>query len=631
VHRTRGIVPALVKSPKTSTELLERALAHQRAGRVKEAESAYRQLISRNPRHQQALFYLSVLFLESGRFEEASRYLERLLATEPHEPVALTNLGEAYRRQGKLDLAAAAFERILEMDPDFPEARQNLGITLMDGGKPKEALPHLERAVALRPDNARFHVSLAWVLAALGRTEDSLAHARRAVELAPGHAPGHVQLANAENDLGDRAGAIASYRRALELDPSDYRAHSNLILVALTDPTWDSAMLHAEARAWAKLHAEPLRQHIEPPTNDRNPDRRLRIGYVSPDFRAHPVRQFLMPLFRHHDPSTVEVFLYSSVMRPDFSTAEYQELAGERFRDISRTGDLAVAELVRRDRIDVLVDLAVHGAGHRLRVFAIKPAPVQLTWIGYNGTTGLDTVDYRITDPYFDPPGTEPSDYSEQSLVLPESYWCYDALEQDLPVAPLPALAAGHVTFGCLNSNRKVHAGSLALWGRVLAKVPDSRLALIAAENPRIRREMEAAGIDPSRIDFGARVSRREYLERYHRIDLALDTFPFCGGTTTLDAAYMGVPVVTLAGRTTLQRAGSSIANNLGLPELVTTTEDAFVAKAVELARDPERLSMLRAALRPKLEASPFGDHARFARNLEAAYRMAWQTWCKSA
>jgi predicted O-linked N-acetylglucosamine transferase (SPINDLY family) len=325
----------------------------------------------------------------------------------------------------------------------------------------------------------------------------------------------------------------------------------------------------------------------------------------------------------------VEVFLYSSVERPDFSTEEYRALAGERFRDIRLTDDVDAAELVRRDRIDVLVDLAVHGAGHRLRVFAMKPAPVQVTWVGYNGTTGLDTVDYRITDPYFDPPGTDRSGSSEAPLALPESYWCYDALEEALPVQPLPALSAGHVTLGCLNSYRKVHQGALALWARVLREVPGSRLALLVADQPRVRRELEAAGLEPERVDFGGRVSRRAYLERYHRIDLALDTFPFAGGTTSLDAVFMGVPVVTLAGRTTLQRAGSTIANHLGLPELVTTTEDAFVAKAVEMARDLPRLGALRASLRGKLEASAFGDYPRFARNMEAAYRTAWRKWCE--
>jgi len=619
-----------VKAPETSKDVLERALAHQRGGRAKEAESLFRKVISRSPQHHQALFSLSVLYLEAGRFAEASRYLERLVAMFPTEPVYLTNLGEAYRRQGELERAAASFERILADDPDFPEARQNLGITLMDAGQSAEALPHLERAVALRPDNPRFRVSLAWVLLRLHRVEESIAHAQRAVELAPNHAPGHHHLANALVENGDRSGAIASYRRAVELDPSDYHAHSNLILVALTDPSYDAAALFAEARGWAKLHAEPHREHIRPHPNDRDPERKLRVGYVSPDFRKHPILQFMKPLFEHHDPAAFEIYLYSSVDQPDFATEQYRAFAGERFRDIRRTDDVSAAELVRRDRIDVLVDLAVHGAGHRLLLFACKPAPVQVTWVGYAGTTGLDTVDYRITDPYFDPPGTDLGVYSEAPLYLPESYWCYDALEADLPVGPLPALSAGFVTFGCLNSFRKVHAGVLALWARVLREVPGSRLFLMVEEHARkaLLDTLAAAGVEAERVILGGRVSRREYLERHLRIDIALDTFPFAGGTTSLDAVWMGVPVVTLRGGTALHRAGVSIATNLGLPELVANSEDDFVVKAVELARDLERLGRLRAELRGRLERSPFGDVPRFARHLEGAYRTAWRKWC---
>ena len=619
-----------MKAPKTSKELLESALAHHRAGRAKEAEALYRKLLSRNPEHEQALFMLSVALFESGRFEETTRYLERAVALRPRQPVLLTNLGEAYRRQGDLQRAAAAFQRVLEEAPDFPEAHQNLGITLMDAGTPADALPYLERAAALRPDHARFHVTLAWVLLRLHRVDESIAHARRAVELEPNLATAHHHLANALDDQGDRSGAIASYRRAVELDPTDSDAQSNLILVALTDPNYDSAGIYAETRTWARLFAEPLRDRLRPHANDKNPARRLRIGYVSPDFRAHPVRQFLKPLFAHHHASAVDVFLYSSVERADFATEEYRAWAGERFRDIRRMHDDDAAELVRRDQIDILVDLALHGAGHRLKLFARKPAPVQMTWVGYSGTTGLDTVDYRITDPYFDPPGTDLGVYAEESLSLPESFWCYDALEDDLAVGPLPSLTAGSIGFGCLNSFRKVHAGALALWSRVLREIPNSRLALLVDEHAHegVRRTLATHGIAAERLELQGRLSRRGYLERYHRIDVGLDTFPFAGGTTTLDAVWMGVPVMTLAGRTTLQRAGVTIAMNLGLPELVANTEDEFVEKAVALARNTEHLKQMRAGLRGRLEASAFGDAERFATNLEAAYRTAWRRYC---
>jgi predicted O-linked N-acetylglucosamine transferase (SPINDLY family) len=605
---------------------LDRALEHQRAGRRREAEAAYRKVLARKPRHDRALFMLSGLLFEAGRFEETSQYLESLVEIAPH-PAYLTNLAEAYRRQGALDAAAAACERALAADPDLPEAHHNLGLTLMNGGDPARAVPELERALELRPDGAPFLVSLAWALLARGRVGESIAHSRRAIALAPTFAPAHHRLANALVEQGDRAGAIASYRRAVELDPTDHDAHSNLILVALTDPSYDAAKLGDEARAWARLHAEPLRAFRRPHPLDADLERPLRVGYVSPDFRAHPVRHFLRPLLRNHDRSAFEIYLYSSVERPDAATAEYRAWAGDRFREIGRLDDVSAAELVRRDRIDILVDLAVHGAGHRLRLFACKPAPVQITWLGYAGTTGVDAVDYRITDPYIDPPGTDLGVYTEASLSLPETFWCYDPLEADLAVGPLPALATGSVTFGCLGSPRKVHPGALALWARVLAAVPRSRLLLIAEPHARdaIRGAFGAAGVEPDRIDFTGRIAHRDYLALYNRVDVGLDTFPFAGGTTTLDAAWMGVPVVTLSGDTALHRGGVAIAMNLGLPELVARSPDEYVAAAARLAGDPDRLGGLRSHLRAHLATSPLGDAPRFARHLEAAFRTAWR------
>jgi protein O-GlcNAc transferase len=617
-----------MKPQRTTADLLERAVAHHRAGRPKEAEAAYRKVLARKPQHDRALFMLSGLLFESGRFEEASLFLERLVAAAPH-PAYLTNLGEAYRRQGALDAAAAACRRALAEDPDLPEAHHNLGLTLMNAGAPAEARPHLERAVALRPTTPQFHVSLAWMLLQLHEVALSTAHCRRALELSPNLAAAHHHLANALTEEGDRSGAIASYRRAVELDPADHDAHSNLILVALTDPSYDAANLAAEARAWAKLHAEPLREHQRPHLDDDsgNPERPLRVGYVSPDFRGHhPLRHFLMPLLRNHDRSRFDIYLYASVERPDAVTDEYRAWAGDHFRDIRQMDDVSAAELVRRDRIDILVDLAVHGAGHRLRLFACKPAPIQMTWLGYAGTTGLDSIDYRLTDHFLDPAGTDLGVYAETSLPLPESFWCYDALESDLAVGPLPALAAGFITFGCLGSPRKVHPGVVSLWGRVLGAVPGSRLLLVAEEHAResMRRAFRSAGIEADRLEFTGRVRRRAYLEHYHRIDIGLDTFPFAGGTTSLDATWMGVPVVTLTGGTALHRAGVSIAMNLGLPELVAGSPDQYVSIASGLARDRERLILLRAQLRSRLEASPLGDARRFARQLEAAYRTVW-------
>lgn len=614
---------------KSTQDPLERALRLQKDGRGRDAESLYRQLISRNAQHHRALCALGLLLCESGRLDDACRYFERAVAVEPN-PTYLTNLGETYRRLGRLDVAAEAFGRILEFAPEFPDARLNLAVTLSEAGVYAPALALLEEAVARGAEGPRLRVTLSWLLRQLNRPVEALVHARRALELAPESASVHRQLADVLDSNGEKAAAVASYRRAVELNPADHAVHSSLIVALLASPEHDDHALYAEARAWSERHAEPLRRHVRPAPNDKQPERRLRIGYVSPDFHAHALQQFLVPLFEQHDQSAYEVFLYASVDRPDDVTEWYRSFAGDHYRDIRRLDDVRAAELVREDRIDILVDLALHSPGGRLRVFACRPAPVQMSWLGYPGTTGLDTIDYRITDPFIDPPGVELDVYSEASVHLPETLWCYAALATEPNVSPLPALARGFVTFGCLNTFRKLHDGVFRLWARVLREVPRSRLLLSAEEHARERlRELFAReGVDADRLEFVGRASRREYLERYGRIDIGLDSFPYNGATTTLDAAWMGVPVMTLSGPRALQRAGACMAGNLGLPELVAQSEDAFVEAAAALARDRERLAELRRGLRARLEKSPLGDLPRFARNLESVYRTVWQKYC---
>ncbi len=621
-----------MKKPKTSRERLQRALELQRNGRADEAEPLLRQVIAANAAQHAALFALGVLLLQTRRLEEARQYFERAISIEANARY-LTALGEVLRQLGKLDLAAEAFGRILEIEPDYPDARLNLATVLIDAGIRREAIELLEEALERGPDKPQLRSTLAWLWYRLQRPNLALPHAKRAAELAPDVVATHAQLADILDTCGDKAAAIDSYRRALVLDPTAHEVHSSLIVAMLPNPSFDSSAIFAEARAWAARHAEPLRNQLRPHENDKQPERRLRIGYVSPDFRAHAVQQFLVPLFRNHDRSAFEIFLYSSVDEPDAETDWYRDFAGERFRDIRPLNDLEVAEAVRRDRIDILVDLALHSPGGRLRVFACRPAPVQMTWLGYVGTTGLDTIDYRITDPFLDPPGTAADAYSESNLYLPETNWCYAALADDLEPNGLPALAAGYVTFGSQNSYRKLHDGVLELWARVLLEVPKSRLFLHADDHAqqRLQRTLARAGVGAERVELGGRVSRIEYLRRYQRIDIGLDPFPFNGGTTTLDAAWMGVPVVTLSGESALQRAGTSIASNLGLPELVAHTPDDFVEAAARLAGDLARLSELRSGLRFRLEASALGDAPRFARHLEAAYRSAWWRYCGGA
>jgi predicted O-linked N-acetylglucosamine transferase (SPINDLY family) len=290
-----------------------------------------------------------------------------------------------------------------------------------------------------------------------------------------------------------------------------------------------------------------------------------------------------------------------------------------------------VAQRIRQDQIDILVDLVSHMADNRLLVFARKPAPVQVTFAGYPATTGLSMIDYRLTDVHLDPPGSNDAFYSEQSVRLPDCFWCYDPGGAELPVNPLPAADNGFVTFGCLNNLCKVNDPALALWIRVLNATPDSHLIILSpAGSPRQRMaaQLQQGGIDPARVEFIARLPRPQYLELYHRIDLGLDTFPYNGHTTSLDSFWMGVPVITLVGQTSVARAGLCQLMNLGLPELAANRPDDYVKIAVELANDLPRLSKLRSTLRQRMEQSPLMDGQRFARNLELAYRQMWRRWC---
>jgi predicted O-linked N-acetylglucosamine transferase (SPINDLY family) len=351
---------------------------------------------------------------------------------------------------------------------------------------------------------------------------------------------------------------------------------------------------------------------------------------VSPDFREHSVARFVLPLFRAHDRTEVEVFAYSDVPRPDEVTAQVRGRV-DAWRDVCTLSDAQLADLVHDDEIDILVDLTAHSARNRLLAFARKPAPVQVTYLAYCSTTGVAAIDYRLTDRYLDPPGADSSHYVERSHYLPDCYWCYSAPALSASTTPPPDQPDEPPTFGCLNNFAKVGERVLQLWARILHRRPEARLLLYApagSHRERVCALLRQAGLPDTRVAFVDRQPFEKYLETYRRIDVALDPFPFCGGTTTCDALWMGVPVVSLAGRTAVSRAGSSLLSNIGLPDLVAETEEQYVDLAADLMADHGRLADMRRTLRERLERSPVMDAPRFARGIESAYRTMWRTWC---
>jgi predicted O-linked N-acetylglucosamine transferase (SPINDLY family) len=650
----------------TLQQAFDLAVQHHQAGRLPDAEALYRQILAVEPRHAQSLHLLGVIahqegkfdaavtlirqaigFLPTypaaynnlgialhgqGQFDEAIAAFRQAIALQPAYAPALNNLGSSLSDKGQLDEAIACFRQALALQPDYPDALSNLGNALRSKGQMEEAIVACRRALTLRPDHSEAYNHLGNALKVQGQLDQAIATYRQALSIRPSFTQAHCNLGIALKDQGYLDEAVAAFRRALDFQPNYAEAHSNLLYILHFHPGFDARAIAEEHRRWNDSHAESLRQLSRPHANDRDPERRLRVGYVSPDFRDHVVGRNMLPLFAHHAHEHFEVFCYAENVRSDEITGRFRESA-DHWRSTVGLGDETLAALIREDRIDILVDLALHMAGNRLPLFARKPAPIQVTFAGYPGSTGLSTIDYRLSDPYLDPAGTDESLYAEKTVRLPHSFWCYDPFDCcALPINTLPAQANGYVTFGCLNNFCKINDKVLRLWAGVLRAVAGSRLLMLAPEGSHRQRALELLrqeGIASERVEFFVPRPRRQYLELYQRIDLGLDTLPYNGHTTSLDSFWMGVPVVTLVGETVVGRAGLCQLMNLGLPELVAHTGEDYVRIAAELAGDLPRLAELRATLRARMQASPLMDAPAFARDIEAAYRTMWRTWCE--
>ncbi|MGD0542162.1 MAG: tetratricopeptide repeat protein [Tepidisphaeraceae bacterium] len=597
------------------------------AGQLDAAIAAYRRTVEIDSNYLDAHLNLAAVLEKSSRFDEAIAAASRAIAFRPDSAEAHNNLGVALEGRGRVDEAIAAYAAATRLNPKIGRVYCNLGHALANKARFDEAIAACSTAVRLEPNFAQAHRNLASALWQKGLLDDALRSCTRAVELAEKLADSHKTLGNILKDMGQIDRAIASYRRAVELDPENSITCSNLLYTLYFDPNCPPAELLALHLQWARRHADPLKYLIRPHENDRQANRRLRIGYVSPDFREHPVGRFLLPLLAHHDHAQFEIFCYDCGQLPDGVTSRFQRHA-DVWREIRTLSHEQAAAQIRQDRIDILVDLTMHMASNRLLVFARKPAPIQATYLAYAGTTGLDTIDYRITDPHLDPPGSSDQPYAERSIRLEETYWCYEPPLDSPDITPPPAASSGFVTFGCLNNFCKVTTATLQAWLRILAAVPNSRLLLHASpgsHRDRISRSLADCRIDPQRLGFVAKLSIAQYLRQYNNIDIGLDPFPYVGGTTTCDALWMGVPVVTLRGQTAISRGGASILTNIGLPELIAHSPEEYVHLATDLAMDLPRLSHLRSNLREKMRGSPLMDAPRFARNMEAVFRQMWR------
>lgn len=538
--------------------------------------------------------------LESGDLGQAESLLRALLARYPNELNVLYGLAQIGFMTGRADLVIELMQRCITLNPNDGGSYHNLGNALRSKGHHDEAIAALHTAIRLTPDLAHTYNTLGLTLKDLGRMDE----------------------------------AVTAFRKAVSLDPSFVTARSNLLLFMNYLPGVEPRELFEEHRRWSRKHEVPLIPRFIRHSNGRDPERQLRVGYVSPDLRQHSVAYFLLPLLENHDRSQVHVTAYSNSAVGDEITTRIQDSV-DAWCPIASLTDEQAASRIRTDRIDILVDLSGHTAGNRLQVFARKPAPVQITWLGYPGSTGLEGMDYRCSDPLADPSGDASRFSSEQVLRLPRTAWCFDPLSGAPEVAALPALTAPGVTFGSFNNFGKISAPTLDMWAEILSRTPGSRLVLknVAMRSPAAVKEAKqlllSRGVSARRLELlGQDDSQLEHLNRYNGIDISLDTFPYHGTTTTCEALWMGVPSIVLAGPNHASRAGVSLLANVGLGDLVAHTPAEYVEGAVRLAGDLSGLAGIRAGLRQRMLDSLLMDGQSFARDMEAGYRQVWQTWC---
>ncbi|CAN2041792.1 protein O-GlcNAc transferase [Candidatus Magnetomoraceae bacterium gMMP-15] len=646
--------------------ILTIAASHYQAGHLDQAEKLYHQALELEPDNADVLHLLGLIAYKRGKNDLAVKLIKKAVKLA-NAPNFYNNLGNVYVNQKKFQAACKCYKDALSLKPDYAEAHYNLANALINCEKFQSAQKHYKQALHFKADYAEAHYNLANALMNKGKLESASNHYKKTLYLKPDFADAHNNLgvalsrqfkfkeackhykeslrlrpnyAGAYNNFGvalDAQGrsdqAVNYYKTAVELDPCFMETQSNFLFCLNYLPEYTAEVIFNKHCEWGKKQID-LNDNISSfHANLPLPDRPLRIGYVSPDFRNHPVAYFFEPILVNHDPLNIETVLYSEVSKPDAVTQRFKSLANV-WRNTCNITDEELIKQIIADGIDILVDLAGHTSNNRLLVFTKKSAPLQLSYLGYPGTTGLDTIDYRITDAVADPPGKTEKYHTEKLIRLPDSFFCYKPPDENIEIFDLPALKKGHITFGAFHNFAKcTHA--LELWVEILNKLPDSQL--IIQSKPFVEKEMRKQihnffaeqNISEDRVELAAYAPFSEYLKLHNKVDIILDTFPWNGHTTSCHSLWMGVPVITLAGDCHAGRLCLSLLSSLGLQEWAAYSTEDYVQKAIQFGSDFKKLSDLRQNLRNRLINSPLCDAKKFTRDLESIYRRIWKKWCK--
>ena len=665
--RASAALPILERArqlaPEDAETLNSLARAYQVLERLDDAIAVCTQAVALQPNSAEIWNNQGLIQHKLKQRDAALASYERALALKPNYVKALDNRGNVLRELDRPEEALHCHEQALDLEANNADSHNNRGVALQILKRPQDALVAFTRALAIRPNDVQIFINQVNSLIDLARFEEALVCCNAALAINPDFADAHYNrgcvmrsmkrwseaqvcfektLVIDSNHVGALNNhslllmeqgrfdaALAGFSHASAIQPDVITTYSNALFTLNYHPDKSAAEIFAAYRAFDQRFGESCRTNWQPHTNHRDPERKLRIGYVSPDFRWHSMRHFLEPLLAHHDKQVVEITAYSQTLHEDLMTERYRHHV-DHWVATEQLNDDALAERIRADEIDLLVDLAGHSAGNRLGVFARRPAPIAVSWLGYGYTTGLSAIDYFLTDEITVPTGSEEL-FAEQPWRIAVPSMVYRPDSEMGEVNSLPALTHGFVTFGTLTRGIRINHRTIRVWSEILQRIPRTRLVINSdAFNSLERQQALAArfavyGITPAQLEIGFNSPPWDVLRE---VDIALDCFPHNSGTTLIESLYLGLPFITLADRPSVGRIGSTILYGAGHPEWIANSEDEYIEKAVALASDLPRLAAIRANLRSELEASPWRDEVGFARRVEQAYREMWRRWC---
>lgn len=600
---------------------------------MQQAETIYSQILAADPGNADANHLLGVIAHQFGNDDKAVRLIRKAIRSNPKIDAFHNNLGKAQRSLNRLDKAVASYRKAIAINPNYAEAHCNLGNARIGLCQLDRAIPSFKRAIAINPSYAEAHCSLGAALQDKGQLAEAVVSFKEAITIDGNYADAYSNLGVALQELTRLDEAVTCFTKALEIDPDYTAAHSNLLFAFNYHPELCAEDVFDEYQRWNEQHAKPLLPAACSYSNHRTCERKLKIGYISPDFKTHSAAYFFEPLLEQHDRTRVEIYCYSNVKHPDAVTRRLRESV-DHWCSIVGKSDQSAADQIRHDEIDILVELAGHTENNRLLVLARKPAPVQVTWLGYPNTTGLEAIDYRLTDEIADPVGLADELHSEELIRLENGFLPYQGIESASAISALPCSERGFITFGSFNNLTKVVPEVVSLWSKILRAVPDAHLLLKSRQladgqvRDRYLAWFKEGQISSDRIELHSKVpSIQDHLQLYSKVDIGLDPFPYNGTTTTCEALWMGVPVITLAGDLHAGRVGASLLNQVGLDELIAADSNSYLDAATRLAEDRGKLTTLRLSLREMMIKSELCNATAFARKVEDAYGEMWKKY----